>query len=364
MSRVAVIGNGATALDKSGVGYINRHTSDFLGAIGESGRSVAFIQPGVSYSPEGNLHDSRCQDQYSMLTFRLSWRKKGFVKDVAAVLLAIVRAQLVYIFYPGTFPEMVARLCRALGKPYGVYLRGDPGVTRKASPKTLACARFVITVSEHLAMTRGARADSVVRIRPMLDISEADVFERDFRQRETGPWKLLFVGRVEEAKGISELLHAAELLHKRGFSFELKIVGGGPLLEAARSRVTAVAGLPVEVVGPISDKRQLAALYETSDIFMLPTHHEGFPRVLYEAMIKSMLVVTTPVGGIPELMKDGKNCLLVPVEDPERLALSVESLCQDVERMQQLSEAGLATTRSVLSSYPTHIAAFKEASHV
>lgn len=361
--KIVVIGNGATAIDKRGTAYVNRHTGKFLQEVSVFAGGVTFIQPGISHRPAGNLHDLPYPDQHSMLTFRSSWREKDFVKKAVAVFIAIMRARLVYIFYPGTFPEMVARFCRFLGKPYGIYLRGDPLATRNSTSETLGRARFVTTVSERLATARGAPAGSVVRIRPMLDINEADIFLRDYRRRGNGPWRLLFVGRVEEAKGIAELLDAAERMHARSFPFHLTIVGGGPLLEDARSIVSAVASLPVEVVGPISDKRQLAALYEASDIFVLPTHHEGFPRVLYEAMIKSMLVVTTPVGGIPELMADGGNCFLVPVGDSERLAETIEAACQDVERMQQLSEAGLATTRRVLNSYPSHIAAFKEALH-
>lgn len=360
---IVVIGNGATAVDGDGTAYVNRHTGEFLQSVDELVGNMVFVQPGVAYSPAGNLHDLPYPEPSSVLTFRASWREKGFVKAVIAVVLAIMRAQLVYIFYPGTFPEMVARLCRALGKPYGIYLRGDPGAMRNASPETLARACFVITVSERLAKAWGARPGSVIRIRPMLDISEADVLVRDFRQKVAGHWRLLFVGRIEEAKGVPELLDAAELLHARGFPFELKLVGGGPLLDWARSRVSQIAGLPVEIVGPVSNKDQLAKLYEASDIFVLPTHHEGFPRVLYEAMIRSMLVITTPVGGIPELMTDGKNCLLVPVGDSGKLAAAMELICQDLERMQGLSEAGLATTRHVLASYPTHVSAFKEASH-
>lgn len=360
---LAVVGNGATALDEEGVAYVNRHTGDFLQAVSEFADDMVFVQPGVAYQPSGNLHDLPYPDQDSMLTFRSSWREKGFVKAAARVFRAIAQAKFVYIFYPGTFPEMAARLCRLLRKPYGIYLRGDPQATPNATSGTLARARFVITVSADLALARGAPAGSVVRIRPMLDLSETDIYVRDYRLRKMGAWRLLFVGRVEKAKGILELLNAARHLHQREFPFQLTIVGGGPLLGAVRSMVSAVPGLPVEAIGPVSDKRKLADMYETSDIFVLPTHHEGFPRVLYEAMIRSVAVVTTPVGGIPELMANGENCLLVPAGSSEKLAEAIESLCADLSRMQRLSEAGLATTRRVLSSYPTHIRAFKEARH-
>ena len=66
-----------------------------------------------------------------------------------------------------------------------------------------------------------------------------------------------------------------------------------------------------------------------SDIFVLPTYHEGLPNVVLEAMACRLPVVATKVGGIPEAVKDGENGFLVPPKNVERLYRNIESLIKD-----------------------------------
>ena len=63
----------------------------------------------------------------------------------------------------------------------------------------------------------------------------------------------------------------------------------------------------VSLEGPVYDNDKKADYYKKADLYILPTYHEGFPRTLYEAMIFGTPVITTFVGGIPALMKDGEN---------------------------------------------------------
>ena len=108
-------------------------------------------------------------------------------------------------------------------------------------------------------------------------------------------------------------------------------------------------------------KSALMAEYEAADFFVLPTHHEGFPRVLYEAMINAMVIVTTFVGGIPGLMKNGENCIEIPLKSPKVIADAIENLSRDAVQMQRLSESGLETIMTVLNTYPSHLEAVKGA---
>ena len=360
MKSIVVIGNGATAVDGSGACYLNKHTAAFLEELSEAdvGPTV-FVQPRISYSPGANLHDSACDRSVTNLVFGSSWRERGFLANIAKVIRTIVIARFVYIFYPGKFPEWAARLCRAMRKPYGIYLRGDPSVLAVGA-QSLSDADFVITVSESLAREHGA-SGRITRIRPMLDLSETDIFRRHERRGVQRTWRLLFVGRIETAKGITELLAAAEIMHSQGLKFRLTIVGGGPLLEQTRAHVSGNGDLPVDLLGPILAREQLAEIYRNNDILVLPTHHEGIPRVLYEAMIRSVVVVSTPVGGIPELLAHDVNSVLVPVGNANALAEAVMSLCADPSRLQKLSEAGLETALKVIRTFPSHAAAFKEA---
>ncbi len=99
----------------------------------------------------------------------------------------------------------------------------------------------------------------------------------------------------------------------------------------------------------------LYAEFEKADLFVLPTHHEGFPRVLYEAMIKSTVIITTFVGGIPGVMRAGVDCIEIPCKNSTAIADAVESLTADRPRMQELAAAAMRTVLGVLDRHPTHL---------
>ena len=138
-----------------------------------------------------------------------------------------------------------------------------------------------------------------------------------------GPLRILDVGRLVPEKGAPVLLDAATRLAERGVGFELRFVGGGDLDEQLR-RDIAARGLAdlVTLVGPVGQD-DILAHYHWADVFCLPSFQEGLPVVLMEAMATGIPVVTTPINGIPELVKDGRNGYLVP---PGRADLLADTL--------------------------------------
>lgn len=360
--KIVVIGNGAAAVDSDGVSYVNRHTGIFLSDVARLGNHVTFIEPQEKLRPDTDLHDfplpksirSRPLDRR-----RISW----FFRTLSLALFDYFRADFVYIFYPGTLPRLVARLCVTTSKPFGLYLRGERFSVEGANAAVFRRARFIVSVSKSLASVIAPLNSNILPIRPMLDFTAADALLRNYSLRARNSVKLLFVGRLEPAKGVPELLEAAEILRTRGFCFELTLVGGGPLYDGLSQRYGDRLGANIRMTGTISHKAQLMRAYEDADIFVLPTHHEGFPRVLYEAMIKSAVIVTTMVGGIPGLMVDGKNCVAIPVRSPHAIAAAVERVSGDLEQMQRLSENGLKTVLNVLATYPSHLEAVEGQLH-
>ena len=100
--------------------------------------------------------------------------------------------------------------------------------------------------------------------------------------------------------------------------------------------------------------------YEQSDFFVFPTQHEGFPRVLYEAMIKSTLVFTTMVGGIPGLMQPDKNCIAIPGGSASAIADAIVQTSSKPAHMQRIVDAALDTVIDVLTKHPTHLLALRK----
>lgn len=349
---LAVVGNGATAVDQAGRFYANRHTAQFLIELAGKGHRVAYLEPHVQLQSHGSLQDGELTqglvdsvplDKWNPLAL---WRALQVLRGV----------HFVYIFYPGTVARVVASLCRHMGRSYGIYLRGERFSSVGIDALNLRGARFICCVNG-----LGGRVQQlnrqVIPIRPMLDLSPSDALRRDFVNRDNSPWQLLFVGRLEVAKGVPELLKAAELLRARGLPFELTLVGGGPLYAELAARFGNEPGAPVRVTGIIDNKASLHQAYAEADLFVLPTHHEGFPRVLYEAMMKSNVILTTFVGGIPGLLQDGHDALRLPVGDAEGIADAISAAVADRQRMQGLADAGHATVQRVLSRQPTHLAA-------
>lgn len=160
--------------------------------------------------------------------------------------------------------------------------------------------------------------------------------------------RILCVGRLIEKKGIKYLIEAMAHLKNR-FEVTLSIVGTGPD-EAMLKQLADGLGVSssIKFLGDISDTK-LIALYENSGIFVLPCiisfdgDRDGIPVALMEAMSMGLPVISTDVSGIPELVKNGKNGLLVKQKDSKLLADAIESLLNSPETCKQFGEEGRKT---------------------
>ena len=145
-----------------------------------------------------------------------------------------------------------------------------------------------------------------------------------------GKFKILFVGRHIERKGICYLIESAKLLPAD--KFEIRIVGVGDLTEKLKQQ--ALQYPHVVFTGKLSPE-DLAHEYRTANVFVLPAivdhkgDTEGLGVVLIEAMELGLPVVASNVGGIPDVVVDGDSGMLVPEKDPEALANAFKRLASD-----------------------------------
>jgi glycosyltransferase involved in cell wall biosynthesis len=352
--RLLIVGNGATAVDGNARAFTNQHTCQFMNELADQGHSVTLMQPRIAFDPASNVYDKEIPTSRIGSATIPRGSFFGSLRAAAAALAAILSAQFVYIFYPGTLPRLAALLCLALRKPYGLYLRGEQFSRARGGDRIIRNARFIVTVSDYLAAPFREVNPKITQIRPMNGLLPGDIRDLAIPDETPRPLRLLFVGRLEPAKGLQELMEAASLLEARGTDFKLTIVGGGPLLASLEKQ----AGDRIQLTGVVADKSELMRIYEESHIFVLPTHHEGFPRVLYEAMTKGNAVVTTMVGGIPGVMTEEENCLGIPVKDSAAIADAVERLARDPALRNRLAQAGLETAKEILLERPSHLQAF------
>jgi glycosyltransferase involved in cell wall biosynthesis len=166
-----------------------------------------------------------------------------------------------------------------------------------------------------------------------------------------GALRVLGVGRLVEKKGFDVMVEACGVLDRRGVPFEALIVGqddkhGG----AVRERITAL-GLQdrIALPGPMSQAELLDEYRRAGALCMpcrvLPADRDGIPNVLVEAMAAGTPVVASAVSGIPELVDDGVNGLLVAPDEPEALADALVRLHSDPQLAARLCVEARATVR-------------------
>jgi glycosyltransferase involved in cell wall biosynthesis len=151
---------------------------------------------------------------------------------------------------------------------------------------------------------------------------------------------LCAVGRLSKEKGHADLISAFALLarHMPHSSDCLVIAGTGPELLPLK-RLASELGVAdkVSFPGHVAD---VAKLMRSSDVVVLPSHSEGSPNVLLEALAVGTPVVATAVGGVPEIISQGQTGILVPARDPEGLAAAIARVLQDVRLAHDLSRDG------------------------
>jgi glycosyltransferase involved in cell wall biosynthesis len=162
------------------------------------------------------------------------------------------------------------------------------------------------------------------------------------------PGRILFLGRLEAAKGIDELLQAVARLAPRFAQLTLALGGEGDM-ERVRERARALGiGDRVELLGWMGPEARDAELARAA-VFCLPSHAEGLPMSMLEAMAAGRAVVVSSVGGIPETIHDNDNGLLVPPRDVDALSAALERVLGEPALRAHLAQRARATIEAQYS---------------
>jgi len=214
--------------------------------------------------------------------------------------------------------------------------------------KRLQKAFKIVTVSEYNAsyIRNMLPAAEVEIVRCGVD---ADWFRPGAEEHKGEAVNILSVGRLIKKKGHEYLVDACALLAERGLSFRCYIVGTGPLQRTLQARIDRhKLRQRVGLVGALREDRILE-LNQRSNIFALPCvvtesgDRDGLPVALIEAMACGLPVVSTRVTGIPELVDDAKNGLLVNERDVISLADALEKLIRDGSLRAKMGHAARQT---------------------
>lgn len=210
---------------------------------------------------------------------------------------------------------------------------------------SLPSADHVITVCQSFAKDladAGVHAERIsvqhnsVRLPPPASPEEVKALKRRFGIAEDER-VVLAIGRLSQEKGHLDLISAFARLSNShpGLVAKLVIVGDGPERNKLEAAVSSL-GLTERVIfaGHINNVR---VFYAAADLLALPSHTEGSPNVVLEAMAAGVPIVATTVGGVPEILEDGKSALLVPPSDPTTMAMAIGDLLQNKDKAQMLA---------------------------
>lgn len=158
--------------------------------------------------------------------------------------------------------------------------------------------------------------------------------------------QVLFVGVLERYKAVDVLLDAwAKVVTSRPVA-TLVMAGSGSMRDFIDDRLQAL-GIEerVRLVGHV-DSTEVVRLLDESLFLVLPSRSEGLPRIILESFARARAVITTPVGGIPNVVRDGVNGILVDVDDRQGLAVAIEHLLDDPDRAAAMGAQGRTTFES------------------
>jgi colanic acid/amylovoran biosynthesis glycosyltransferase len=233
----------------------------------------------------------------------------------------------------------VAMLARLLGDvPYSVTLHGRLADYGPNQENKWRHAAFGIVITKRL---KGVVEEELAgALPPTVVIAPMGVDLRRFRREHPyvawqgkGSIKLFASGRLNPGKGHDDLIRAIGLLKDRGLPVMLDIAGeddvGGSYRRLLESLIRTLGlSKQVTLLGAVSEQRVQAGL-ATAHLFCLASLEEALGVAIMEAMAMSLPVVVTRTGGVPELVEDGVEGLMVPVRQPDQLADAIAKLAND-----------------------------------
>lgn len=243
---------------------------------------------------------------------------------------------------------------RLLKRPFSVTVHAfDVFCSTDILPLIFGEAEHIICISEYnrqYVRKLGYASDEKISVVHCgIDTTSFLLRERGDRRRKA-PLKIVSVGTLRYKKGHQVLIEACNILREQGVSFECSIVGGGDQRgyqdQIRRLNLTGT----VRLLGARVHE-EIGRLCNDGDIFVLACtidksgDRDGIPVALMEAGALGMAIVSTDVSGIPELIVPEKTGLIVPAENPERLAAAIVRLANDEELCERLGKNAAAYVR-------------------
>lgn len=251
---------------------------------------------------------------------------KGFFFSLPALLKVLFQRRHLERCVIFRVPSVLAFLYHVFGMPftkqYGVEVVGDPADTFSKNANSNFLRPIIRSTFIYMLKWQCKNAHSISYVTEyslqkkyppkenafQTYYSSIQLTESDFHQRKkyklNKVLKVICIGNLAQPyKGCDFMLNSIAALKKQNIIIELRWIGGGILLESMKGLAkTLNISEQVNFIGNVSERTNIIELIDTSDLFILSSRQEGLPRVVIEAMARSLVCVATNVGGVCELL--------------------------------------------------------------
>jgi glycosyltransferase involved in cell wall biosynthesis len=256
-----------------------------------------------------------------------------------------------------TIASPIQSMLRQTGRPYAVEVVADPydvfapgsvkhplrPFFRRSSPRQLR--RHCVQAGAAAYVTKEALQQRYPCPNFSVGVSDVDLPERALVSssrlpRQGGTFNLIFVGTMAQLyKAPDVLINAVAACVQEGIDLKLTLIGDGKHRSELEARAKSLGlGERVSFLGQLCGGDAVMAQLDLADLFVLPSHQEGLPRAMVEAMARSLPCIGSTVGGIPELLPPED---LVPPGNVAALASKIREVATNPERRAQMSARNL-----------------------
>lgn len=290
-------------------------------------------------------------------TVDLSFRRRASVEFPRSVFRVLaIRPDIVHLHEtPDIFSAIVAAAAKCLGLRLAVTIH-DPsphsgggsgeGLHLRASRWLLRRLADVIYAHGEICCREVRARGGLASKAAVIDVPHGPLMIPDIDTAPpAGVPMILFFGRMFQYKGLSVLLDAADILQQDGVSHRICVAGTGPDLEPHRERMRAMDN--IRLIDAFISPAAASALYREASVVALPYVDATQSGVAAAAFGNGRAVVASRIGGLPDMIEDGRNGSLVDPGNPGALAAALRLIIEDEGRLQVLTEGARATRRKL-----------------
>ncbi len=358
---ILIVDNGFFAKERNSY-FANSDTNKFFDDLSKIFSYITVFQFHKKINKNENILNAKINVDVLSKSFNdinILFKLFSYLNQSLLLIMNIKKFDLLYIFYPGNINFLTLLISFLFKKKYAIYIRGEINFKNQFNRIFLKNAQFLVSNNTTLMNKLKKFNGNSHLIISYLDLGNKlpSIYSQFlFSKKLSNELKLLFVGRVERRKGIFELIESCINLRDKKINFKLDVLGGGSSFKQINELLIKYnLQKYVSLKGQISDHSKITSYYKKSDIFVLPSYSEGFPRVIYTAMEYGLPVITTLVGGIPSIMKDKYNCLAVSVESSKEISDAISLLKNNNTLYKHLRKNSFKTIERLINNPTVNI---------